>query len=140
MNFWDSSAILPLLIQETSTPDLLEIIRAEREMYVWWGTAVECVSAISRLERERPGSGVIAPALDRLRLMREGWNEIAPGAALRESAVRLLRVHPIRAADAFQLAAAIALAEHNRDSVRFLSLDARLRDAATREGFRTLPG
>lgn len=139
MNFWDSSAILPILIHEASTPRLVEIIRADREMYVWWGTEVECISAISRLERERPGSEAIAPALERLRLMREGWNEIAPGRILRESAKRLLRVHPIRAADALQLAAAIALAEQHRDSIRFLSLVARLRDAATREGFLTLP-
>lgn len=139
MNFWDSSAILPILIHETSTPKMLEIIRADREMYVWWGSEVECVSAISRLERERPGSEVIALALERLRLLREGWNEIAPGAILRESAKRLLRVHAIRAANALQLAAATVLAGHERESLHFVSLDERLRDAATREGFQTLP-
>ena len=50
----------------------------------------------------------------------------------------MLRVHPLRAADALQLAAAVAFAEDNQAGVRFVSFDARLNDAAAREGFPVL--
>lgn len=49
---------------------------------------------------------------------------------------RLLRVHPLRAADSLHLAAAIAAAELEPSSLESVSLDARLNDAAAREGFR----
>ena len=59
MNFWDSSAILPLLVSETSTPAVRALYDAEPEILAWWGTPTECVSALARLERE----GALAAAL-----------------------------------------------------------------------------
>jgi predicted nucleic acid-binding protein len=50
-------------------------------------------------------------------------------------ATRLLRVHPLRAADALQLAAAIIAAEDDPRSLPFVTLDDRLALAAEREGF-----
>ena len=81
-------------------------------MCVWWATEVECVSALARLERE----GALADtattvALERLDLLAESWNEVQPVSAVRSAARRLLRVHSLRAADAFQLAAAVVAAE-----------------------------
>jgi len=52
--------------------------------------------------------------------------------------MRLLRIHPLRAADALQLAAALTAAE-NPGALAFVSLDDRLSDAARREGFSILP-
>ena len=52
MNFWDSSAILPLLVSETSTPAVRALYDAEPEIVAWWGTPAECVSALALLERE----------------------------------------------------------------------------------------
>ncbi len=49
--------------------------------------------------------------------------------------MRLLRVHPLRAADAFQLAAAIAAADESPRSLPFVTFDSRLARAAEREGF-----
>jgi len=49
------------------------------------------------------------------------------------------RPYRLRAADAFQLAAALAWCEGHPRGERFLSLDDRLRDAARREGFTVLP-
>ena len=40
-----------------------------------------------------------------------GWHQVDPSDAIREAAVRFLRVHPLRAADALQLAAAFVVAE-----------------------------
>jgi uncharacterized protein len=47
-------------------------------------------------------------------------------------------VHPLRAADALQLAAAVVAAERDPPSLEFVSLDDRLLEAASREGFRTV--
>jgi hypothetical protein len=49
--------------------------------------------------------------------------------------VRFLRVHPLRAADALQLAAAFMAAERRPASLQVVTLDERLADAARREGF-----
>ncbi len=59
-----------------------------------------------------------------------------PSDAVRSTAQRLLRVHPLRAADSLQLAAAIIAAEHEPGTLEFVSLNARLNEAASREGFR----
>ena len=77
-------------------------------------------------------------ALERLRAISEQWNEVAPGEAVRAIAQRLLRVHPLRAVDALQLAAAIVAAGRDPASLEFVCLDDRLADAATREGFRVV--
>jgi len=139
MKFWDSSAVVPLLVQEAMTSTVTEILSNDRQMHVWWATEVECVSSLSRLEREKVPSSTIEAALDRLSSFREDWNEIGAGTRLRETAKRLLRVHALRAADALQLAAASALAEGDPASVTIVCLDDRLRDAARREGFPLLP-
>jgi hypothetical protein len=49
-------------------------------------------------------------------------------------------VHPLRAADSLQLAAAIIAAEREPTTLEFVSLDDRLGEAASREGFRVVRG
>jgi len=105
-------------------------------MLVWWGTPVECAAALAR--REREGTLDLADtgvALDRLRDVAAAWQEIAPSDSVRTTAQRLLRVHPLRSADSLQLAAAIVAAEHEPATLEFVSLDDRLSEAASREGF-----
>jgi hypothetical protein len=139
MRFWDSSAIVPLLVAEPSTRALVDEFVRDPELVVWWGTEVECVSALARLEREdlidARAMGEVLARLDGLAL---AWHEIQPGARARQVAVRLLRTHNLRAADAFQLAAAIAAAEDSPGSLPLVTLDGRLATAAEREGFRVL--
>jgi predicted nucleic acid-binding protein len=105
-------------------------------MLVWWGSEVECVSALARLER---GGLLTAPALTRalgrLRRLAASWHEIDPGDAVRETATRFLRVHPLRAADALQLAAAFLASERRPASLAVVTLDERLAAAARKEGF-----
>ena len=64
--------------------------------------------------------------------------KIRPTERVRRAAARLLRVHPLRAADALQLAAAIVGSEDRPETLPFVTLDDRLADAATREGFRVI--
>ena len=69
-------------------------------------------SAIARLEREGAlEAAAVAAAFARLKRLGEGWHEVEPSDGVREAAVRFLRVHQLRAADALQLAAAFVAAE-----------------------------
>ena len=136
MKFWDASAIVPLLVTEAHTRQVQALAAADPVMLVWWATEVECASALARLARD----GMLdetaeTRAFERLRQIASGWHEVDPGDTVREAAVRLLRVHPLRAADALQLAAAFVLAEGRPSTLEFVTLDDRLAVAARKEGF-----
>lgn len=140
MKFWDSSAVVTLLVQDPRTHELLAILAGDRMMVAWWGTPVECTAAVARREREGALSVADATAaLARLRSIASAWQEILPEATVRSVAERLLRVHPLRSADSLQLAAAIVAADHEPTTLEFVSLDQRLNEAASREGFTVLP-
>jgi predicted nucleic acid-binding protein len=113
------------------------LYRADAAILTWWGTAVECASAIARLERQAELAAEAATAaFRRLDLLSRSWNEIQPLDVVRDIARRLLRTHNLRAADALQLAAALQAAEQRPASLGFVCLDDRLTLAAEREGFR----
>jgi uncharacterized protein len=136
MKFWDASAIVPLLVAQESTAAIQALARADEAMLVWWASQVECASAIARLDRDGALDEVSsAQAFDRLQLAVNGWHEVEAGDAVREAAVRFLRVHPLRAADALQLAAAFIAADRRPPSLEIVTLDERLASAARKEGF-----
>lgn len=139
MKFWDSSAVVPLLVEEETTLPLIRVYQEDPVVLAWWGTDVECASALARLER----AGGITPesmtaAMKRLRDFRSGWQEIQPADRIREIATRLLRTHPLRAADSLQLAAAFIASMGRPPSLDFVCLDDRLVLAAQREGFNII--
>jgi uncharacterized protein len=136
VKFWDASAIVPLLVAEPTTRRLQGLAARDSDMLVWWGSEVECASALARLERAAAlDVKGIALASNRLTQLANGWHEIEPSEIVRESAIRFLRVHPLRGADALQLAAAFIAAEHRPASLQVVTLDERLADAAWKEGF-----
>ncbi len=136
MKFWDASAIVPLLVAEPATRPLQILAAHDPEMLVWWGSEVECSSALARLERAGALDVRSATlAFERLNQLAAGWHEIEPSELVRETAIRFLRVHPLRAADALQLAAAFMAAERRPASLQLVTFDDRLADAARREGF-----
>jgi predicted nucleic acid-binding protein len=139
MRFWDSSAIVPLLVREPSTLGALTEVEQDGEIIVWWATQVECVSAVARLEREArlDGPGTVN-AIERLDELVRAWQEVQPVDRIRQTATRLLRVHGLRAADAFQLSAAISASEDRPGSLPIVTLDDRLAQAAEREGFKVI--
>ena len=136
MKFWDASAIVPLLVHERETERMQALAARDPEMIAWWGSLVECASALARLERDGAlnASGA-ALAFERLKQLADSWHEIEPSEVLRESAIRFLRVHPLRAADALQLAAAFVGSERRPPSLELVTLDERLAEAARKEGF-----
>ncbi len=109
-------------------------------MVVWWSTGVECVSALARRERAGalPADQALL-ALATLDHLATAWQEVAPAESLRMTARRMVRVHDLRAANAFQLAAARAASEERPETLPIVTLDRRLALAASREGFRVLP-
>ncbi len=136
MKFWDASAIVPLLLTEASTKYLQALAVKDPDILVWWGTEVECASAIARLERDGDlDEATVIRAFERLKQVAGGWHEVDPTDAVREAAVRFLRVHPLRAADSLQLAAAFVAAERRPASLELITLDDRLAVAARKEGF-----
>ncbi len=139
MRFWDSSALLPLLVPEARSERLVELMREDAGAAVWWATPVECVSALARMEREgRMSEADWGTARERLRAAARGWTEVPPVERVRSQATRLLRLHPLRAADSLQLAAAVVLADFEPGTLPFVTLDAQLAKAASREGFEVL--
>jgi predicted nucleic acid-binding protein len=97
---------------------------------------VECVSALARLEREAALDAMqVRAAYERLDELARAWHEIGPGEIVRETAMRFLRVHPLRAADALQLAAAFVAAENRPSALEVVTLDDRLAEVADKEGF-----
>jgi len=136
MRFWDSSALVPLLAEETNTEPVRTLYLSDREAIVWWTTTVECASAIARLERDSGlSSSLAAECFRRLDALAQSWIEVEPSDEVRETARRLLRVHALRAADALQLAAAFVASERRPPTLAFVSLDDRLSEAAAKEGF-----
>lgn len=136
MRFWDSSAVVPLLLEGPESPALRTLAQADPVFVVWWSTPVECASAIARLVRE----GVLAPegedqALELLAILGNTWSEVLPAPTLRATALRLLRVHPLRAADALQLAAALVWMGGAPNGAELVTRDTRLAHAARKEGF-----
>jgi len=137
VKFWDASAIVPLLVDEPPRESLLDLLEGDPLVLVWWGTPVECTSAVARREREQSLTmAEAAKAIERMRALVGEWQEVLPSEPVRTMAQRLLRVHPLRAADSLQLAAAIIASEQDPTSLDFVSLDERLNAAAGREGFR----
>ena len=136
MKFWDSSALVPLVLQQPRTNEALRLLEDDDELVVWWGSAVECASAIARLHRDvQLTAAAERDARASLDALRKSWFEVQPGDLVREQALRLLRVHTLRAADALQLAAALEWAGAPPDG-DFVTFDDRLREAAVREGFK----
>ena len=141
MRFWDSSAIVPLLVRQEATDRMHQLLDTDPDQLVWWGTATECRSAVRRLLREQRLTVEQADgALGLLDLLGRGWSEIAPTEPVRARAAHLLARHSLTAADALQLAAALVWAGPEPVDTRpFVTLDQRLGQAAAREGLSCLP-
>lgn len=140
MRFWDSSAIIPLCLKESSSEAVQGVMKEDEDIVVWWTTHTECLSALSRRKRE----GVLtsdddAKARAVLDALASAWSEIQPTETVRLRAERLLATHPLRTADAFQLAASLIWAQETPRGLEFVCLDHNLREAALKEGFSIQP-
>jgi predicted nucleic acid-binding protein len=138
VRYWDASALLPLVLSELASTEMLRLNQQDREIATWWATEVECLSGIMRRQREGLNAARIARARARLTRLGARWSEVQPSPALRDVAGRLLELYPLRAADALQLAAGNAIRQEI-GPIPFVTLDRRLAVAAVGEGFTVLP-
>ncbi|MGH9091903.1 MAG: type II toxin-antitoxin system VapC family toxin [Acidimicrobiales bacterium] len=139
MRYWDSSAVVPLVVRQAQSDQVLGWVDEDPELAAWWGTPVECGSALARLERD----GLLAPvdadrARARLGELARSWHEVQPSTDVRRRADRLVRVHGLRSLDAFQAAAALVLAADHPETLPVACFDGRLAGALRHEGFTVL--
>ena len=132
--------VLPLIVREATSATVAGLLGEDGDMAVWWGSWAETSVAISRLRREGVlGEETEEEARSRLDLLASTWRETLPTDGLRLLAVLLSRSHPLKAADCFQLAAALRWCEGDTNRMGFVCLDEKLRGAAEDEGFGVLP-
>lgn len=140
MRFWDSSALVPLFVTQPASARVASFLEDDEDVFVWALTDVEIGSAVARLERE----GLLTPAraqeIDRdVETLLQRAMTIELAAKVKSRARRLVRSHTLRAADALQLGAALVACNDEPVGFEFVCIDARLADAARREGFTVRP-
>jgi uncharacterized protein len=136
MRFWDSSAIVPLLVSQSGSERADAWFREDRDLVLWTLTGVEITSALWRLVREGAlVEGDARVAERRAAQLAAASRVVVDLDGVRAYALRLLRVHSLRAADALQLGAALVWANGRPDGRSLCTLDERLALAAQREGF-----
>ena len=139
MRFWDTSALLPLFVAEKTSARVRSWLRRDPTVLVWTLTRAEVLSALARREREEPSAArALLRARKRALAAWEEWSEIVAVEAVRRQAERLVSVHPLRAADALQLGAALVATDLEPAGLAFVTLDERLATAAEKEGFSAL--
>ena len=140
MRYWDASALAPLIVSEPASDWARGQLAEDDRIVTWAWSHTELVSAIER--RAREGSLSRIQRRDVLRLLdafAEGWDQVHDILAVRRRANALLGRHPLRAADAGQLGAALLVQELLGHPLTFVCLDERLAEAAEREGLRVIP-
>jgi predicted nucleic acid-binding protein len=133
--FWDSSALIPLFVEHRQTERVSQYF-ADYRVAVWWSTAVEIISGLTRLERmgEIDHNEFLA-GKQLAQTVAATWISIRPSEKIAAEACSLLEAHPLSAADALQLAAALEWCEGKPNGNLFLTFDRRLREAAGLSGF-----
>lgn len=140
MRFWDSSAVVPLVVRQAASPRTDEWLREDADLVIWTLTPVEVASAVRRLVREGALEEELAMEAERRSgELVDASHLVVDLESVKAQAKRLLRLHALRAADALQLAAAIEWAGGHPAGRIVHTLDDRLGEAARREGFRVIP-
>jgi predicted nucleic acid-binding protein len=140
VKFWDTSALIPLVVDEPSTPQVRRLLTNDPDVVVWMLTSVELLSTLGRLGRAAPELADLLPGvrLDALDLFRK-WAAVTHVEGVRRRAERLVGVHPLSAADAMQLGAALIASGDRPETLDFVTLDKPLGRSAQLEGFRVHP-
>jgi predicted nucleic acid-binding protein len=100
---------------------------------------VELLSALARRRRNEPSAARLLLAARREILGAwQHWSEVTAVEIVRRYAERIVETHPVRAADALQIGAALVAAEDDPSTLDFVTLDQQQAAAAEREGFRVL--
>jgi predicted nucleic acid-binding protein len=140
VRYWDTSALAPLFVEQERSDELRSWLVDDSDVVMWTLTEVELRSALTRLGREgRLSSKEVQDASRRVEEFRSRVHVVSLESGVKSRAKRLLGVHTLRAADALQLAAALVSCSDEPSGYELITLDARLVDAARREGFHVRP-
>jgi predicted nucleic acid-binding protein len=136
VRFWDSSAVVPLLVRQPQSPRIDEWWSQDNDAVLWTLTPVEVTSALWRLVRDRSVSEAEAQIAEARALEFAAASRVVIDVeGVKELACRSLRLHSLTGADACQLAAALVWAGGRPHGKTLLTLDDRLAASARREGF-----
>jgi predicted nucleic acid-binding protein len=128
-----------LLVLERGTPAAARWLREDPVVIVWTLSRVELCSALARHRRERPQDAAAIEAARRdLDEAWDRWSEITAIDVVRGHAERIVERHPLKAADALQIGAALVAVQQNPALYHFVTLDESLATVAAREGLRVL--
>jgi predicted nucleic acid-binding protein len=139
MRFWDTSALVPLIVEEPATQAMRRLLQQDGDVVVWMLTSVELLSTMGRLGRMSDGLADLLPGAraDVLDLCKR-WVAVTHVDGVRRRAERLVGVHPLTAADAMQLGAALMASGDHPETLEFVTLDQPLARSARLEGFRVI--
>ncbi|HSU83888.1 MAG TPA: hypothetical protein VLR69_15820 [Thermoanaerobaculia bacterium] len=127
-------------MREPASEKVEPLLQRDPEMAFWWGAPLEWWEALLAAQRRQTISAAdLQRAREVLDHLRARGFEVQPTEDLRARALRLLAVHPLKAADALELAAALIWCRERTQGAGFVSLHPPLRLAAAMEGFRVLP-
>jgi predicted nucleic acid-binding protein len=139
VRFWDTSALVSLLLSERETARARRWLRGDAGVVVWTLTRVELLSALAcRRRRESAAARQLQAARRELLAAWDRWSEVTAVELVRRQAERIVETHPLRAAGALPLGAALVAAEDDPATLEFVTLDPQQALAAEREGFRVL--
>jgi predicted nucleic acid-binding protein len=133
--FWDTSALIPLCVRQSNSAAAISLYRRFSAV-VWWTTSVEIESGLARLVRMNQLSSIDWAKARRLAsTLADSWSVIQPIESVRVKAVQLVERYDLRAADAFQLAAALEWCEQSPKHQPFFTADERLFQSALLTSF-----
>ena len=136
MTFWDSSALLPLFVEEARSARCRQLRRVHHVIAIWTMSSIELFSGLHRLVREGLlTANALHDATRRVERFLVTATVVETIDPVKDRALRILGLHPVSAADSLQLAAALALVEDRPRHRWFVTADDRLATAAEREGF-----
>jgi len=132
--------LVPLVVRQSATSEAEKWAAEDGSLVVWTLALVEVVSALRRLVRDGAVSERAAREAEALGVdLVKRAHTVTDVERTKALARRLLRLHALRAADALQLAAALAWADGHPEGLVLHTFDRRLAETAEREGFHVIP-
>lgn len=137
MRFWDTSALVPLIVEEERSDECRAVMLRDRAVVVWAFTELE---AFARIYRDSKQHGKLSDAEAkeaerRLALAARTWRRVGEIDAVVARFKVISRGHGLKAADCLQLAAALEWAKGYPKGKGFVAADGPLVEAADRDGF-----
>jgi predicted nucleic acid-binding protein len=139
MRFWDTSALIPLMLEEAESDRMRLLLAEDRAIAIASITPLEISSVLWRrrhagqlhIDEHHEADAMFAELSAR-------WSEVMPTTLILRKALDVVTRHPLRTLDAIQLGAAIVLSDEPA-CMTMVTLDRNLANAARAEGFEVLP-